>query len=225
MAQFHLIRHGQASFGAANYYKPSQMGHQQARWLGEDYRARGETFDALVTGDLVRHVETGEGIQEGLGSSLAADLQPGLNEFDFHSIVDAYLSAHPEEVPPEGASMAAFYRVLKKAMQRWQAGRLEGNLPESWQGFCDRVAGAMAHIQEQYADRDRVLVVSSGGAIAMWMRHMLNTADDTVVELNLQIRNTGVTQGFFNKNVYRLSIFNQVPHLDREDRGDAITYS
>ena len=121
--------------------------------------------------------------------------------------------------------MAAFYRVLKKAMQRWQAGRLEGNLPESWPGFCDRVAGAMAHIQEQYADRDRVLVVSSGGAIAMWMRHMLNTADDTVVELNLQIRNTGVTQGFFNKNVYRLSIFNQVPHLDREDRGDAITYS
>ena len=83
----------------------------------------------------------------------------------------------------------------------------------------------MAHIQNQYADRDRVLVVSSGGAIAMWMRHMLNTADDTVVELNLQIRNTGVTQGFFNKNVYRLSIFNQVPHLDQEDRGDAITYS
>ena len=178
-----------------------------------------------MTGDLVRHVVTGEGIQEGLGSALPADLQPGLNEFDFHSIVDAYLSAHPEEVPPEGASMAAFYRVLKKAMQRWQAGRLEGNLPESWQGFCDRVAGAMAHIQNQYADRDRVLVVSSGGAIAMWMRHMLNTADDTVVELNLQIRNTGVTQGFFNKNVYRLSIFNQVPHLDQEDRGDAITYS
>ena len=96
MAQFHLIRHGQASFGAANYDKLSQLGHQQARWLGEYYRARGETFDALVTGDLVRHVETGEGIQEGLGSSLAADLQPGLNEFDFHSIVDAYLSAHDD---------------------------------------------------------------------------------------------------------------------------------
>ena len=118
MAQFHLIRHGQASFGAANYDKLSQLGHQQARWLGEYYRERGQAFDALVTGDLVRHVETGEGIQEGLGSALPADLQPGLNEFDFHSIVDAYLSAHPEEVPPEGASMAAFYRVLKKAMQR-----------------------------------------------------------------------------------------------------------
>lgn len=225
MGQFHLIRHGQASFGAANYDKLSQLGHQQARWLGEYYRERGVTFDALVTGDLVRHVETGQGIQEGLRSNLTADLQPGLNEFDFHSIVEAYLSAHPEEAPPEGASMATFYRLLKRAMQRWRIDGLEGDLPESWQSFCDRVAGAMAHIQARYADRERVLVVSSGGAIAMWMRHMLNTADDTVVELNLQIRNTGITQGFFNKNVYRLSIFNQVPHLDREDRGDAITYS
>ena len=225
MAQFHLIRHGQASFGAANYDQLSQLGHQQARWLGAYYRERGQSFDALVTGDLVRHVETGEGIQEGLGSALTSALPPGPNEFDFHSIVDAYLSAHPEAAPPEGAPVAAFYRLLKKAMQRWQSDRLEGNLPESWQGFCDRVAGAMAHIQAQYADRERVLVVSSGGAIAMWMRHMLNTADDTVVELNLQIRNTGVTQGFFNQNVYRLSIFNQVPHLDIEDRGASITYS
>ena len=62
MAQFHLIRHGQASFGAANYDKLSQLGHQQARWLGEYYRARGETFDALVTGDLVRHATFGDGV-------------------------------------------------------------------------------------------------------------------------------------------------------------------
>ncbi|MCU5785715.1 histidine phosphatase family protein [Alloalcanivorax marinus] len=225
MAEFYLVRHGQASFGADNYDKLSQLGHQQARWLGEYYRERGLDFDALVTGDLVRHVETGAGILEGLGTHLAADVQPGLNEFDFHSIVDAYLSAHPDQAPPEGAPIAAFYRVLKRAMQRWQADGLEGALPERWAGFQARVAGAMAHIQERYADRRRVLVVSSGGAIAMWMRHMLDTADDTVVELNLQIRNTGVTQGFFNDKVFRLSVFNQVPHLDRQDRSDSITYS
>ncbi|MCH2557628.1 MAG: histidine phosphatase family protein [Alcanivorax sp.] len=225
MAEFYLVRHGQASFGADNYDKLSQLGHQQARWLGEYYRERGLNFDALVTGDLVRHVETGAGVLEGLGTHLTADVQPGLNEFDFHSIVDAYLSAHPDQAPPEGAPVAAFYRVLKRAMQHWQADGLEGALPESWRGFHDRVAGAMAHIQEHYADRRRVLVVSSGGAIAMWMRHMLDTADDTVVELNLQIRNTGVTQGFFNDKVFRLSVFNQVPHLDRQDRSDSITYS
>ncbi|ASK33570.1 histidine phosphatase [Alcanivorax sp. N3-2A] len=225
MGQFYLIRHGQASFGAANYDKLSQLGHQQARWLGEHYRERGLTFDALVTGDLVRHVETGAGIQEGLGSSLKAELHPGLNEFHFHSIVDAYLSAYPDQAPPAGAPVAAFYRVLKSAMQSWRRDQLQGNLPESWRDFCDRVAAAMEHIRQRHAGRERVLVVSSGGAIAMWMRHMLNTADDTVVELNLQIRNSSVTQGFFNQHVYRLSVFNQVPHLERDGRLDAITYS
>lgn len=225
MGQFYLIRHGQASFGAANYDKLSQLGHQQARWLGEHYRDRGLAFDALVTGDLVRHVETGEGVLAGLGSNLKAELHPGLNEFHFHSIVDAYLSAYPEQAPAAGAPVAAFYRVLKNAMQSWRRDELQGNLPESWSGFCDRVADAMEHIRQQHAGRERVLVVSSGGAIAMWMRHMLNTADDTVVELNLQIRNSSVTHGFFNQNVYRLSVFNQVPHLEREDRFDAITYS
>lgn len=225
MAQFYLIRHGQASFGAANYDKLSPLGHQQARWLGEYYRERGITFDALLTGDLVRHVETGQGILEGLGRDLVADIQPGLNEFDFHSIVDAYLSAHPDEMPPQDAPVAAFYQLLKRAMVRWREGGLEGALPETWRGFQDRVAGAMRHIQDQYANRERILVVSSGGAIAMWMRHMLNTADDTVVELNLQVRNSSVTEGFFNKKVMRLSVFNQVPHLDRDDRFDSITYS
>lgn len=225
MARFFLIRHGQASFGADDYDKLSPLGHQQARWLGEYYRERGVGFDALITGDLVRHVETGRGLLDGLGMELDTEIHAGLNEFDFHSIVDAYLSAHPHDMPEPGSPTAAFYRLLKKAMVCWREGTLEGALPESWQGFGDRVAGAMRHIRERYADRDRVLVVSSGGAIAMWMRHMLDTADETVLELNLQIRNSSVTEGFFNPEVFRLSAFNQVPHLDRADRVDSITFS
>lgn len=225
MAQFFLIRHGQASFGAANYDKLSPLGHQQARWLGEYYRERGITFDALITGDLVRHVETGQGLLEGLGTTLEADIQPGLNEFHFHNIVDAYLSAHPDETPEQGAPVAAFYRILKRAMVLWREDALQGALPETWQDFQNRVAGAMAHIREHYASRERILVVSSGGAMAMWMRHMLNTADETVVDLNLQIRNSSVTEGFFNRKVFRLSAFNQIPHLDHADRQASITYS
>lgn len=225
MAQFYLVRHGQASFGAANYDKLSPLGHQQARWLGEYYRERGITFDALITGDLVRHVETGQGILAGLGANLQADIQPGLNEFHFHHIVDAYLSAHPQETPSADAPRAAFYRLLKKAMVLWREGALEGALPETWQDFQDRVAAAMTHIRDHYAEHDKVLIVSSGGAMAMWVRHMLQAADEVVMDLNLQIRNSSVTEGFFNSKVFRLSAFNQVPHLDSADRHQAITYS
>ena len=224
MAQFYLVRHGQASFGSDNYDQLSPLGHQQARWLGEYFAERDMGFDALITGDLVRHQETGAGICEGLGVQLPVDIQLGLNEFDFHSIVDAYLAQHPDQAPPEGASAAAFYKALKTAMTHWRDDSLTGDLPETWQMFADRVAAARAHIQSHYSERDRVVIVSSGGAMAMFMKQVLQAADETVVELNLQIRNTSVAHGFFNRKVVRLAGFNNVPHLDRTDRLDAITY-
>ena len=40
MAHIHLIRHGQASFGAADYDQLSDLGHRQSVRLGEHLRAR-----------------------------------------------------------------------------------------------------------------------------------------------------------------------------------------
>ena len=225
MAEFYLVRHGQASFGAANYDQLSALGHQQAEWLGEYFAERDITFDALMTGTLVRHRETAEGICRGMGTHLAADVQPGLNEFDFHAVVAACLSQYPDMRPVEGAPRSAFYRLLKIAMKHWRDQALTGELPETWQQFSDRVAAVLRYLQQAYASQQRVLIVTSGGAIAMAMKHILETADDTVVELNLQTRNAGVTQGFFNNKVLRLAAFNQVPHLDRPDRPGAVTFS
>lgn len=225
MVQFYFICYGQVFFGVVNYDKFFQLGYQQVCWFGEYYCVCGEIFDVLVIGDLVCYVEIGEGIQEGFGSSLVVDLQFGFNEFDFYFIVDVYLSVYFEEVLLEGVFMVVFYWVLKKVMQCWQVGCLEGNLLESWQGFCDWVVGVMVYIQEQYVDCDWVLVVSFGGVIVMWMWYMFNIVDDVVVEFNLQICNIGVIQGFFNKNVYCFFIFNQVLYLDWEDCGDVIIYS
>jgi hypothetical protein len=58
----------------------------------------------------------------------------------------------------------------------------------------------------------------------MFIKHILDASDDAVVELNLQIRNSSVSHGFFNQKVVRMASFNNVPHLDRPDRFDAITY-
>lgn len=35
MSELYLVRHAQASFGAANYDQLSDLGHRQSRWLGE----------------------------------------------------------------------------------------------------------------------------------------------------------------------------------------------
>lgn len=225
MAQFFLVRHAQASFGASNYDVLSALGHRQAGWLGDYYRERDVRFDALLTGNLVRQTETARDIVDHAGTPLAPDVQPGLNECGMHRIVDCYLAAHPAEQPEDPLSQTTFYRLLKKAMRAWQQGNLPGDLPETWNAFQQRVAAVMGHVRAHYADCDRVLIVSSGAVIAMWLQHILDTSDAAVADLNMQIRNTSVSEGFFNARVFRLSTFNTLPHLDRADRRDAMTYS
>lgn len=225
MTEFFLVRHAQASYGAANYDELSALGHRQAQWLGDYYRERRVHFDALITGDLVRQVETARDILDHAQMPLDTDTQRGLNECDMHRVVRLYLAAHPGERPGNSPPPKVFYRLLKKAMLAWQQDLLGDGLPETWAGFARRVAAVMHHVQSRYADRERVLIVSSGGVIAMWMHHILQTSDPAVADLNMQIRNTSVSQGFFNAQVFRLSTFNTLPHLDRDDRHAAITYS
>ena len=72
MGNLYLVRHGQASFGAADYDNLSALGHRQSVRLGEYFAARELRFEAVLTGSLKRHAQTWAGIAEGAG----LDLQP-----------------------------------------------------------------------------------------------------------------------------------------------------
>ena len=71
----------------------------------------------------------------------------------------------------------------------------------------------------------KVLAVTSGGAIGMAISHLLGADQDSMTDLNLQIRNTSITHCFFNADRARLHSFNNVPHLDNLDKRKFITYS
>ncbi|WP_166424617.1 histidine phosphatase family protein [Paraglaciecola sp. 20A4] len=224
MSEFYLVRHGQASFGSDNYDKLSPLGHQQSQWLGEYFLDRGIEVDAIVTGDMVRHRETAEGICSGLQSSLSNfPVFAGLNEFDFHSIIANYVAQHPDQALDQGSSVVQYFKYLKKAMQLWSVDGLRGELPESWSDFEHRVKDAITSIQHEFYGK-KVLVVSSGGAISMALAQILKAPSETVIELNLQTKNTAIAQCFFNKNVVRITSYNHVPHLDTRERADKITY-
>mgnify|MGYP006096182977 FL=1 len=224
MTDIYLVRHGQASFGAANYDKLSDLGAQQSQWLGHYFKQRDITFDSVFMGDMVRHRETAEGIAKGIGSLPEANINSELNEFNFQAVATAFLTRYPDQKVPEGASRAEYYRLLKKAMLAWAADELDHNLlDESWAGFEDRVATMLGALQTTEAKR--VLVVSSGGAIAMMLKHILGYDASTVINMNLQIRNASFSQCFANTRGVHLNNFNSVPHLDVVDRLHAVTYS
>jgi broad specificity phosphatase PhoE len=225
VSEFYLVRHGQASFGAKNYDKLSELGHQQARWLGEYFASRDVSFSQAFMGDMVRHRETTQGIFDGLSQSPVVTVDTGFNEFDFKSIGDSYLALNPQSRLPENPKPADFYRLLKLAMHAWSEDLLpEHSLAESWLDFKNRVQGALHQVCHQKRDKP-VLIVSSGGAISMLMSLVLGLNAKQVIELNMQVRNTSISHFYFNKSNIRLSSFNNIPHLDSPDRLDSITFS
>ena len=68
MPTLYLVRHGQASFGAANYDQLSPLGVQQCQQLGRYWAAKGRRFARVITGTLQRQVQSHDAIADGSAS-------------------------------------------------------------------------------------------------------------------------------------------------------------
>lgn len=223
MAELYLVRHGQASFGAADYDRLSERGEQQSVWLGEYFVRQGIVFDRVICGTLRRHEQTVDGILRGMGNSGAAYTQhAGLNEYDFQALFAALGDDFPEVTRQASGSMRDHYRALKQVLQLWSDDKIRGPLPETWAAFQQRVAEARAAIQA--GGGQRVLAVSSGGPIAVTAQQVLAAPPASAIALNLQIRNSSVSQYFFNAESFQLATLNGIPHLDDPARRSFQTY-
>src|SRR5260221_13585584 len=189
MAELVLVRHGQASFGAEDYDRLSELGWQQSRWLGEYFRERSIVFDLVLRGSLRRHAETLQGIAEGMGVALDGGEDPRLNEYDSHALLSAHLKGKPML---QGADRREHFRVLREAMYAWADGTLAGHPHEPFAEFRGRVLAALGALRAGKAKRG--LVVSSGGPISTILAEVLGMPQRGVVDLNLQTRNTGITE-------------------------------
>jgi broad specificity phosphatase PhoE len=224
MSELFLVRHAQASYGTDDYDRLSGLGHRQARWLGEYFRERGLTFDRVVCGDMQRHRETAAGIFSGLGREPGDHhTDPDWNEFDFETLIRAFLEKHPQETPEPGAPVQSFTRVLRSSLIAWAEDRLDAALPERWTEFEERVRRGL-HAATADGGGQRVLVVSSGGAISMALRQVLAAPASAMVQMNLQLRNSSISHLFVNAGGVHFSGFNHIPHLDHPGRADSVTY-
>jgi broad specificity phosphatase PhoE len=224
VAELFLVRHAQASFGTDDYDRLSALGHQQSRWLGEYFADRGIAFDRTFTGTLRRHRETLEGLRAGGLQAPAAECDAGLDEYRAEELLSSWI-AHSGATPPaEDPDRRQHFRLLRQALAAW----VDGTLPSpGHRSFLEFVSGANAALERARADRSarRVLVVSSGGPIATLISSVLGTNLGAMVNLNLQMRNTGISEFRFNERVIHCVSFNNVPHLDSAGRRESITHS
>ncbi len=225
MSELFLVRHAQASFGSGDYDRLSELGHRQAQWLGEHFRERGLSFDRVLCGAMTRHRETAAGIFRGMDHD-CSDFEPDAdwNEFDFEALIGAYLDQHPERKPPADAPVQSFTRLLRGAIEAWMEDRISGALPERWSDFEDRISRGLRAVAAEPGRRQRILLVSSGGAISMALRQVLQAPSAAMVQLNLQMKNTAVNHLYFNDRSMQLSGFNHTPHLDHPARAESVTY-
>ena len=103
-------------------------------------------------------------------------------------------------------------------MEHWLERRT--NLSRSFAAGCWRRWRRRARARAR-----RVLIVSSGGPISTVLADVLGMPLRGVVDLNLQTRNTGITELQSGASRIHCVSFNNVPHLDRPDRAGALTYS
>ncbi len=222
MATLYLVRHGQASFGAANYDQLSPLGRRQCLQLGRYFKARGRRFAAVITGTLQRQVQSEAAIAEGLGVVHEPVRLPGLNEYDSHAVIAA---VHPQALAkadtPE--QYRQHFRILRHGLSAWMDGTTQ---PAGMPGYAEFVAGVDAALDQARAvTGGDVLMVSSGGPIATAVGRVLGTPPQTTIELNLRIRNSAVTEFVFSPKRHSLLSFNGLPHLDADEFASWVTYT
>jgi broad specificity phosphatase PhoE len=98
--------------------------------------------------------------------------------------------------------------------------------PQGMPSYTDFVAGitdVLDHVRTSHTGN--VLLVSSGGPISTAVGHVLGTAPEVTIELNLRIRNCSVTEFAFTPKRHMLVTYNTLPHLDAPEHASWITYA
>ena len=222
MGYLFLVRHGQASLGAADYDQLSPLGEQQSLRLGEHWRTQGIAFDAVITGSLKRHAQTLAGIQQGIGTKHEALVWPGLNEYDGEAIIRAIQPGDlVKPTTPEGYKQ--YFRLLRDGLAQWMAGVVSPQGMPTYTEFVQGVVSAMDHVRQQH--QGHVLLVSSGGPIATAVAQVLRTSPETSIELNMRMRNSAVTEFSFSPKRHSLVSFNSLPHLETPSHKEWITFA
>jgi broad specificity phosphatase PhoE len=231
----HLVRHGQASFGAGDYDRLSAVGHAQARVVGAALRERGVVPAVVVHGGLRRQRETAEAIAATWAAApggpppLREDAR--WDEYDHEQLLTA-LSADPAYAVRPAADAAAsdparaFQAALDEALERWTGGAFDDEYAESFGAFAERVGLALDEAVARAGEAARpgaTVVVSSAGAIGAVVAALLRLDPEAWAALNRVAVNTGITTVVAGARGRSVVSFNDHAHLGGSGRPERTT--
>ena len=216
MSELLVIRHGQASFGQDNYDVLSDLGHRQAKAVGDVLRAMDWAPDRVITGSLERQKDT----LSSMGFASPPEVHNGFNEYDFGDLLNARFKGDVPDLVK--GDRKTHFRALRETVFEWQDAAFDG-AAETYAEFAARVEAARAFAVD--TDAKRVLVVSSGGVIGQLTSTALGAPKRQMMTLNLQVKNTAMTRFMFSGASFSLHEFNSVPHFMTAAGAALLSYS
>jgi broad specificity phosphatase PhoE len=207
VGQVLFVRHGQASWGAADYDVLSPLGERQAAAVGAslaDVPVR-----VVVHGAMRRQRETAELLVQAAGWDVAPSVDERWDEMDHQGVLDA----HPPEFEGE-PDARQFQAWLEKATARWLSGEHDHDYTEPWIPFRDRVLAGF----EALGDGSSV-VVTSAGPVSVVVAHLLESPA-AYRRIAPVVVNAAVTKVVVGRRGHTLVSFNEHGHLP----GDLLTY-
>ena len=229
-----LVRHGQASFGKANYDELSELGQKQAVLLGNWWQQCGREFSSAWSGSLERQKLTSK---LALGDQSVA-IDAAFNEYSTETLFVAYKRILDEKVPeikdsaqPFIDSPAVFFRTLNTLHDAWIAGEepedtsgLDFPEFETWVAFRDRIMAGLLRAAES-ANGEPVVIFTSGGVISLIFQQLLKVSTNQLLEVNWRVANSGMTElQYHPRRGFSLLGFNATPHLDQTGDVSLRTY-
>lgn len=236
VGQIYLVRHGQASFGAADYDKLSATGVEQARLLGTWFASCRQRFGQSVTGSLRRHRETADACLGALPDPFRPPQPVADPDFDEYDHTEVLVRHQPTFADAAAANAAlaqhdnprrAFQQIFADAMARWMGGAHDAEYRESWPAFRARCVRALRRLVAQAGTAQTAIVFTSGGPIAAICQELLGFPDRRAAELNFSLVNSAVTKLLYRSGEperVSLSYLNNFAHLEQTGQAHTITY-
>src|SRR3954469_25885751 len=221
-----LVRHAQASFGAADYDVLSDLGHRQVEALVEGLSRRGITADRVVSGGLRRQRDTAGPIAGAAGVETVVDAR--FDEYDdadvleHHSTVHASLERRPGDAAPQLTSRE-FQTILDDGLRSWVTAGASSACRQPWPAFHGRVTEGLEEVSRGLGRGETAIVVSSSGVIAALTASLLGLPPDAFVAFNHVSVNTSISKLVVGRGGTTLVSYNDHAHLE-EAGAELITY-
>jgi broad specificity phosphatase PhoE len=209
-----LIRHGQASFGTADYDVLSPAGELQAKVLGEELRRRAVPVHAVWSGTLRRQLATAASATSAAGVDLEVRQDARWNEYDHLGLVPEGQSVDPAQ---------RFQELLDAALRTWLSSGSAITGSGTWESFSGGAFAALTEVFDGLPSGASALVFTSAGVIAALCARLLGLPPEGFLALNRTMANASITKVVRGRSGVTLLSFNEHAHFEG-DRRELLSY-